>query len=307
MPARPHRPPPYTSVSGITSVDDVRAIAGPTESYTMCGFGSSTSKDRRLALTVSVNEEALWESFWARLDGNESKSSERLRSVVNLKPIFAYAASQVAVSPTTTFDLKKKCLRFIAYEGSAWELGRKLSQLVACAGPHLDGLRLRMTWPPIAELRAWRKRHPKLRLAIQVNSKAFAGVRRRPKALCKRLAAYRDVMTDILFEARDAQGRMLPLAQLEEIVAQLTEAFPHCNIAVAGGLTSGVANWPMTPEKGECVTSLAPLFAKYPQLSVDAESGVRTKGAFDDVKAREYIRGVWKVFPYARPKRKRPR
>lgn len=285
------RNPPYTAVTGFMSRADVMAVAG--DAYTISGFGTPIRGGRKLAIGVLVG--------WKTLNGGAPRQPGRYPPIGSVRAIIDAAAEDVVWSPTTTFRLKERCLRMIHYNTREPNLLAQLDRLCEIAGPNLDGFQLNMAWPDPKDMRFWRDDHPDGRIVLQVNAKMFAPFRKAPAKLAAKIREdYGDAITDILFDMSGGTGKGADLELAERVIEALYAACgEYACVGLAGGLEWAAP--PVNPkeERGTSVIDLAPLFARWPDLSIDAEGRLRDPktDALDAEKAREYVRRAAGVMP----------
>ena len=98
-------------------------------------------------------------------------------------------------------------------------------------------------------------------------------------------------MTDILFDMSGGTGAAIDVAETERVLEALYGSFGGAD---AGGANIGVAGG-LDPV---AVVALAPLFARWPDLTIDAEGRLRDKDdALDCEKARQFVHRSLGVMP----------
>ncbi len=151
-------------------------------------------------------------------------------------------------------------------------LGRQLVGLVERVGPGLNGLQINGHWPSRADLEEVRSVRPDLRLVLQVHPAIQGGS----------LRDFAGLVDDVLVDASAGQGRPLDPESALPYLEALSES--GAGLAVAGGLCA--ENLPM----------IAPLLARFPGLSFDAESRLRdADDRLDPSKVREYVENALRL------------
>jgi hypothetical protein len=291
---------PYTGVAGFTTTAEVRAVAA--DAPTISLFSTPHFGYRQLAIGVLVSQETM--------DGKAPrKYAERYPAIDKVCGIidaaaepFTTRASWQPKSEGTVFDLKKRCLRLIHYNGGGEDLCARLDRLCKIAGPNLDGFQLNMVWPPRKELSLWAMDHPTMRLILQVNRRMWANVAQTSKMLIAELAnSYSPwCFTDILFDLNGGSGLKFNPDTTLPVIEALYGAF--------GGLLGIGLDCGLTTHS---VRHLSSFFCQWPNLSISAESLIRdiTLDPKDPEKtlsdtlgstAREYTRRAFGAMPIRR-------
>ncbi len=242
------QPAPYIGITGLMSPEEVGALLtteGLKESsrLLMCGVLSS------------------WK---AMLPNGAPSAPTRYPRIEEIRNIF---------------QDNPKALNLIHYNSKQPDLEMQLESLKALAGPYLHGFQLNIPWPPLRELVAWRANNPKMRLVIQISAKAYEEAGRSPKKLCQRLAEYREIATDFLFDPSGGRGMEFDAEEAKNVFHFLDWNFGHnSNIGVAGGIGP------------ESIEKIEPLIKEFPRLSIDAEGKLRnSEDALDLGRASAYL------------------
>lgn len=284
---------PYVGIAGFMTPQEVRAVAA--DAYTIGGFGTPTYGGRKLAIGVLAS--------WKTLNGVPPGNPKRYPKIEEVRSILDAAAAPYAhrspwqpATEGTDFDLKARCLRIIHYNSREPNLVAQLDRLCEAAGPNLDGFQLNIAWPPEEDVRWWADDHPTMRVILQVNRAMFSNVARNPQLLAGELRKkYWPRVTDFLFDMSGGTGASVDIAEATRVLEALYGAFGG---AAAGGANIGIAGG-LGPS---AVVALKPLFERWPDLSIDAESGVRDKDdALDGEKARQFVHRALGVMPPAPP------
>jgi alpha-glucosidase len=167
-------------------------------------------------------------------------------------------------------------------------LADQLADVVRRAGPHLHGFQVNMTRPPIAQLEAFRQRHPGLVFILQLRPDLLAAhAGDLDRVIEAELQAYRHVVDYLFYDMSLGWGIPLDVAASTAAVRKLRAAFPGLGIGVAGGLNA------------EQLHRIASLAGAFPMLCIDAETGMRSgdaRDALDLDRVTRYIRGAYAIF-----------
>jgi hypothetical protein len=155
-------------------------------------------------------------------------------------------------------------------------LQQQLQALRDIAGPHCHGFQLNVAWPDPCQLELADR---SLRFVLQIGSTAIAEEQNSPSLVAKRIVdRYEGLIHGVLFDMSGGLGVPMKLPFILKFVRALAELSPLMGIGVAGGLRSAT------------VHQIAPIAKYYPQLSIDAEGGLRThKDALDVVESSAYV------------------
>lgn len=155
-------------------------------------------------------------------------------------------------------------LHYAEYDGI--DVLAHLIQVQRYGGAHLHAIQLDMIWPASEELKAFRDEYPEVSLILQIGETALERLEGRPERVIEQLARYGKTIDTVLMDLSMGRGRPLLSGVLAKYLGEITLAFPHLRLAVAGGL-------------GPDTTHLVrPLLEEFPELSVDAQSKLRTSG-----------------------------
>lgn len=159
-------------------------------------------------------------------------------------------------------------------------LGADLERLTQLGGMDLDGFQLNMSWPDPDVIARHMDAHPGHRMVLQLGRETlnhFSWMKQSAlEQQVERLRSYR--VTDLLLDA--SAGKGIPFDPVYSLELLRTLRGIHA-CGIAGGL------------KPETVPKLARLFEEFPDLSVDAEGGLRdAQDRLDVTKAVEYVEAV---------------
>ena len=148
-------------------------------------------------------------------------------------------------------------------------LSETLERVVTYGGPHLNAIQLDMIWPDPVELKKFRKNH-NIPIVLQVGANAMAFCGESTLNTCARIKEYDDSIDAVLFDKSMGQGKGMDATLLARYVGVLNAECPTPLPAVAGGLG---------PTSLDLVRMLV---CAYPNISIDAQSRLRTTGDATD-------------------------
>lgn len=145
-------------------------------------------------------------------------------------------------------------------------LAGQIAVLRGWVGECCHGIQLNVRWPDLKELREIRRQWPKARIVLQCGAGALGELQYNPVDICHRLTFYTQegVIDDVLIDPSGGRGQLLDLTLVEPLVRKLYDDHFPIGVGIAGGLTATTVN------------NLDPLVKQYPDLSIDAEGGLRT-------------------------------
>lgn len=172
-----------------------------------------------------------------------------------------------------------KCFAAIHYEDDARHFAADLLYLLGGLEGVVHAVQLNIDAPDRAEVatvaRVMAAKIPGFRIILQVGPKRLREWEERGDPASNFLTyvdRYADVATDVVLDVSAGRGVALDAARVGQYLDVFTRwkreygRFQNVGIGIAGGFT--------TSRMSEL--SIARLFAEYPELSVDAESGLRT-------------------------------
>lgn len=154
-----------------------------------------------------------------------------------------------------------------------------LLRLNDLAGPHFHGFQLNITWPDPMVLDKFKQQAGVGKeIVINIGPKAVEIAGQTPKNLARRVAEYEYFADAILFDPSQGQGLEFDPERAREFLLAIDDADLDLQLGVAGGLGP------------ETVWRVGPLLRDFPQLSIDAESRLRTPdNELDLDKVRAYL------------------
>ncbi|MCX6714957.1 MAG: hypothetical protein NTX72_04020 [Candidatus Uhrbacteria bacterium] len=144
----------------------------------------------------------------------------------------------------------------------------QLADMIELGGANLDGFQLNMVWPDPQLLRTAFFGH-RLRVVLQVGTNAYKQVNNDPQKLAERLDAYKEIVTDILFDLSGGLGRELDADAGLPVLRAVHRRHPSLGLGIAGGLCA------------ETLQLIKPIRREFPNVNFDAEGRIR-----DDKDAR---------------------
>ena len=163
----------------------------------------------------------------------------------------------------TIFGDDPGVINFVHYHSEdADTLAQQLDLVSTLSGNCLDGFQINNAWPSSSELWCHRIKYPHHRIVLQLNKAVLSNDT--AEAIAKKLKRrYLDVVQYVLIDASGGLGSLLDTTKTLDLITAIQEHVPEIKIAVAGGLGP------------DTLSRLEPLIVQYPELSIDAESGVR--------------------------------
>lgn len=141
---------------------------------------------------------------------------------------------------------------------------------------YCDGVQLNIPWPRLDQLQRLRERIY-IHVTLQISRRAYAMAGNTAEGLIKKLQDYGGVVDRVLVDPSGGEGKPLSIEALD-LLNQLAGSDLPFQWGVAGGL------------KAENVHQLAPLLNVVPDLSWDAESGLRDEAdGLDLEKCRGFL------------------
>lgn len=142
---------------------------------------------------------------------------------------------------------------------------QKIAQLI----PGTDAIQLNIAWPLIEELKRFQQQHPDIQLILQISRRALADADNDLNMLIKLLRIYEGVVDYVLYDPSGGEGIPFDTAQARVILQTFVDSGLQFGWGVTGGLCA------------DRVRILTELLEIYPQLSWDAQSGLRTQDGED--------------------------
>jgi phosphoribosylanthranilate isomerase len=164
-------------------------------------------------------------------------------------------------------------------------LTSQLRTLTGKAGKNLDGIQLNMTWPRIHAIAEYLSSYPDKKIVLQVGPEAMRIIMYSPEKLLEKIQTYEQVIDCVLFDFSAGKGKRLNTDVARRYISLLKDNDIPLEIAIAGGIDH--LN----------VDMVKPIVHEYPDVGIDAESGLRNSRDFLDIpKAQAYLRNYSLMF-----------
>ncbi len=177
-------------------------------------------------------------------------------------------------------------LHYADYDGV--DVARNLEKATLWGGENMDALQLDMIWPDPAVIKNHRRNYPDKKIILQINSKSLAMADNNIDTFVRRLSLYHDGLDYVLLDMSMGRGRGLNAEQLLPYLIAIDSLHADFELAVAGCLCA------------ETLLLLEPLIARFPCLSIDAQSRLRPSGnaldRIDWVMAKNYLECAIEMF-----------
>lgn len=161
------------------------------------------------------------------------------------------------------FPEDRRALNLVHYHApGATGLAAELEGLRAIGGPRLHGVQLNIAWPDPDALHAL----DGLRIVLQLSRQAMDACAKNPAAIAGRVADYGDRIHDVLIDPSGGTGGKdgaFDAGFAANLATAIRNLRPDLGIGVAGGLHA------------KNLTAIHPLLPTVPDVSIDAEGGLR--------------------------------
>ncbi len=256
------RPPTYVGVSGITTAAQAKAILA---------MWPDTAPPLSLMLGVLTSQKVM-------------SGGERNKRSANPEDFPAiFQADPRALNLVHYFTKEPDTLA-----GQLLRRGAHLRQLRTWLDPEVcDGVQINVPWPPTEQLVEYRQCAPSMtRVVLQVGPAALGDLS--AEAIVSRIASYRGIITDVLFDASGGTGKQWTDPILRWRVLSMLRAWaPDLRLGIAGGLCSAT------------LPDVASLIAEY-GLSIDAEGKLRNdRDELDLEEVRAYLDAAASIHGWA--------
>lgn len=138
------------------------------------------------------------------------------------------------------------------------------ARLCIRGGRFLDGFQLNMVWPDPARIRD-QFFDRDMRVVLQIGRQAALRYDNDPDKIARAIDPYKGVVTDILFDESGGKGVPFNGKFATRCLQFIRDRHPDLGLGIAGGLS------------GSTVRRLEPIVSEFPEISIDAEGGLRTK------------------------------
>ena len=146
------------------------------------------------------------------------------------------------------------------------------------AGPLLHGFQLNVKWPKADTLLDFRcATSDAYELMLQISRGAMEEFGHQVTPIAEKIASYGENIDAVLIDQSGGQGHVIKDLQFTlELIDAVKKRAPAVHIGIAGGLRAGTLH---------CIR---PILARHPEVSIDAESGLRAL-EYDDLDLPEVI------------------
>lgn len=204
-----------------------------------------------------------------------------LKTLYEKKNKYPNRYPDVSKLPDIFYNRHDDALNIIHYSTDEYEtLYAQLLALHHLAGEYLDGFQLNVVWPDFEEIALYKTKYPNKKIILQVGRRAF-----NDKEFTDKIKEYDGLIDYVLIDPSGGKG--LPFWKINAVKYLMTveNTFPKINLALAGRIGP------------DSLKFVAPLLDDFPNLSIDAESGLRNEGDHLDMeKVEEYIKRYFELF-----------
>lgn len=151
-------------------------------------------------------------------------------------------------------------------------LSANLELTVEYGGENLHAIQLDVTWPDADELKGFMKKHPQIRMILQIGTFALEKAGNDPQTVINRLREYGDSIDHVLFDKSMGKGKSMNSEELLPMLRLMKKELPDIGLAVAGGLGS---------DSLHLIESIA---EEFPDMSIDAQGRLKPTDTPKDVK-----------------------
>ncbi len=141
-------------------------------------------------------------------------------------------------------------------------LAEQLIEITKLAGPYLDGFQLNISWPSVESLKEYWEKYPEKILILQIGRRALSKIESLEQ-FKEILAAYQPMISGVLIDESCGTGRIFNSERALHYLQAASEV-PGLGLGVAGGLCASTLDL------------LYPIIEKFPDISIDAEGGLRS-------------------------------
>jgi hypothetical protein len=111
-----------------------------------------------------------------------------------------------------------------------------LVEAVEWGGPELHAIQLDMIWPPDVIVKGLKKKHPNIKIVLQINTDALEVVEYNPDLLVEWLRRYDGVVDYALLDKSHGKGVGMEADILLPFLRVIRDRLPDIGLAAAGGL-----------------------------------------------------------------------
>lgn len=251
----------YSGVCDVISPDEALAMAGALREH-------RKSPDRKVMIGVMATRYSLNHD-----DGDDCPDRDTISSAFTNDPD---VLNTVHYADFYNFAEKKPWKG-----GEQPEVLESLEKCIQYGGENLHAIQLDLTWPKPETIKEFKEKHPNISLILQIGKIAMAEVEGDPQNIADRLKGYGDSIDYALLDLSMGKGRKMTkndVTTLENILHIIQYELPELGLVVAGGFGKELDpdDPPETIDPMEAIERIAKGF---PDISIDAQSGLKPKGA----------------------------
>jgi phosphoribosylanthranilate isomerase len=156
---------------------------------------------------------------------------------------------------------------------------KQLIELTKLCGNNLDGFQLNTPWPPISSIKEYKSQYHEKTIVLQMGTTAFNLLRCDTGKIFQKLKDYEDYIDYIIFDFSGGKGKQLDIGITNKCLSLAKKFNISTSIIIAGGLNDSN------------IKMVKPIIEKFPEVGIDAESGLRNSKDFLDInKAQRYLK-----------------
>lgn len=156
-----------------------------------------------------------------------------------------------------------------------------LEKCVEYGGENLHAIQLDLTWPKPELIKEFKEKHPNILIILQIGKIAMAEVESDPQNIADKLKEYGDSIDYALLDLSMGKGRKMTeidVINLERILHIIQYDLPELGLSVAGGFGKELEPGD-SPETMDPMAAIEKIAKAFPNISIDAQSGLKPKGA----------------------------
>jgi hypothetical protein len=166
--------------------------------------------------------------------------------------------------------------------GETPNLPENLELCIEYGGENLHALQLDVIWPNTNEIKAFREKHPKIQIILQVSQYAMDELGNDAQDIADRLLEYGDSIDYVLLDLSMGKGREMTetdVVKLQRLLSVIQFKVPGLGLAVAGGLGPVLETTDSSGEVVDRLYALRKIAKEFPSVSIDAQGGVKPDNA----------------------------
>jgi hypothetical protein len=147
----------------------------------------------------------------------------------------------------------------------------------------LNGFQLNIAWPAISQLEDVKTAFPALKIVLQIGPQALEQADYSPEKIMAMVGGYLPFVDYFLLDDSAGFGKPLDADNLRPYLRELSDLF-SAGLVIAGGLGPDTLHF------------AEPLIKEFPEVSIDAQSGLQEKGVLSINRSVEYIRRALEMY-----------